>query len=180
MSNVLKVDFQEVAHVVIFTVHFQNEVDLFCCTEEAFSIILSDTGLDGIVNENLFIEGLSVLSVVLGLQADTLLVELIHVEFCGHLIESKSDDFVISLLEELLSILISQLDEPELSQNLCIHDSEVIINCLVEDHVVNMSIDDLTNCSNSLDTVYINILQHLINPLRLILELVNECSQELY
>ena len=180
MSNVLKVDFQEVAHVVIFTVHFQNEVDLFCCTEEAFSIILSDTGLDGIVNENLFIEGLSVLSVVLGLQADTLLVELIHVEFCGHLIESKSDDFVISLLEELLSILISQLDEPELSQNLCIHDSEVIINCLVEDHVVNMSIDDLTNCSNSLDTVYINILQHLINPLWLILELVNECSQELY
>ena len=88
MSNVLKVDFQEVAHVVIFTVHFQNEVDLFCCTEEAFSIILSDTGLDGIVNENLFIEGLSVLSVILGLQAEALLVELIHVEFCGHLVES--------------------------------------------------------------------------------------------
>lgn len=179
MSDLLKVNFQKVAHVVVFTVHFQNEVDLFCRTEEALSIILSDTGLDGIVNENLFIEGLSVLSVILGLQAEALLVELIHVEFCGHFIEGKSNDLIISLLKKLLSILISQLDEPELSQNLCIHDSEVIINCLVEDHVVNMSIDDLTNCSNSLDTVYINILQHLINPLWLILELVNECSQEL-
>ena len=180
MRDVLKVDFQEVAHVIVFAVHFQNEVDLFCCTEEAFSIILSDTGLDGIVNENLFIEGLSVLSVVLGLQADALLVELVHVEFCGHLIESKSDDFIVSLLQELLSILVSQLDEPELSQNLCIHDSEVIVNCLVEDHVVNVGVDDLTNCSDSLDAVYINILEHLIDPLWLILELVNECSQEFY
>ena len=97
VRDVLKVDFQEMAHVIVFAVHFQNEVDLFCCTEEAFSIILSDTGLDGIVNENLFIEGLSVLSVVLGLQADALLVELVHVEFCGHLIESKSDDFIFGI-----------------------------------------------------------------------------------
>ena len=104
---------------------------------------------------------------------------MIHVKFCGHLIESKSNDLIISLLKELLGILVSQLDEPELSQNLCINDSEVIINCLVEDHVVDMGVDDLTDCSNSLDTVYIDVLEHLVNSLRLILELVDQCSQEL-
>ena len=42
-----------------------------------------------------------------------------------------------------------------------------------------MGVDDLTDCSNSLDTVYIDVLEHLVNSLRLILELVDQCSQEL-
>lgn len=65
MRNILEVDFQKVADIVVFTVHFQDEVDLFRRTEEAFSIILSDTRLNGIVDEDLFVEGLCVLSVIL-------------------------------------------------------------------------------------------------------------------
>lgn len=50
MRNLLEIDFQEVANVVVFAVHFQNEVDLFGCSEEALSVVLSDTRLDGVIN----------------------------------------------------------------------------------------------------------------------------------
>lgn len=65
VRDLLEVYFQKVANVVIFAVHFQDEVDLFCRSEEALSIILSDTGLDGVVDEDFFVVGLSVLSVIL-------------------------------------------------------------------------------------------------------------------
>lgn len=116
----------------------------------------------------------------MGLQTDALLVELIHIKLGGHFIESKPNNLIIPLLEELLGILVSQLDEPELSQNLCIHDSEIIVNGLVEDHMIDMSINDFSNGPDSLNTININILKHLINPLWLILELVDECSEEFY
>lgn len=114
VRDILKIDFQEVVDVVIFTVHLKNKVNLLSSTKEALPIILSHTRLYGIVDKDLFVECLGVLSVILGLQADALFVELVHVKLRGHLVESKSDDFVVSLLKELLSILISQLDESEL------------------------------------------------------------------
>ena len=42
-----------------------------------------------------------------------------------------------------------------------------------------MCVDYLTNGSDSLNSIDIDILKHLVDSLRLVLKLIDECSQEL-
>ena len=74
------------------------------------------------------------------------------------LLKSKSDELIVSLLQELQGVFVSQLDELELSQDLGVDDSQIIIDGLVEDHVIYMSVDLFSDCSNPFNTVDIDVL----------------------
>ena len=82
-----------------------------------------------------------------------LLKESFRVDLDRELFKSQSDEFVISLLQEVLSIFISELNELQLSKNLRVDNSELVIDGLVEDHVVDMLIQWVTNHSKSSNTV---------------------------
>jgi hypothetical protein len=56
-------------------------------------------------------------------------------------------------------ILISHLKESKLSEDLAINDPEIIIDSLIEDHVVNNLIDLFSNRSDLIDTILVDILK---------------------
>jgi len=55
-------------------------------------------------------------------------------------------------------ILVSELKEFDVSHDLIIHNSKVIINCLVEDHVIDKLLDLLSFSSDSLNAIDVNVL----------------------
>ena len=65
MGDFIEVDFQEMAHIVVLTVHLKDEVDLFCGGKEALPIVHSDTRLNGVVDQDLLVESLCVLPIIL-------------------------------------------------------------------------------------------------------------------
>ena len=75
----------------------------------------------------------------------------------GVLLEGKLDKLVVPLIQELESIFISHLDEPQLSEDLSVHDSQVIVNSLIEDHVVNDGVNLFTHSSDPLYSVNVNV-----------------------
>jgi hypothetical protein len=80
------------------------------------------------------------------------------------------------------SIFISHHDLLELPKDLGVHDSEVIINCLEEYHMVDVNVEWITNSSESINTVLNNVFQELIDLFILILvfHLFNQDFEELY
>ena len=63
-------------HVVLFAVHFQDEVDFLLFDQEALTIVLSNSCLDVVIDQDLFVVSLSVLSDALRLQGELLLEEI--------------------------------------------------------------------------------------------------------
>lgn len=59
-------------------------------------------------------------------------------------------------------VLVSQLDESQLSEDLGVHDSQVIVDSLIENHVIDHRVDLLSDGSDPLDTVDIDVLQELV------------------
>jgi len=76
------------------------------------------------------------------------------------------------------SISVSELKELDVSHDLIVNNSKIIVNGLIEDHVVNELLDLFSFGSDSLDSIHINVLQQLINPL-VAVDLLNEGSKEL-
>jgi len=76
------------------------------------------------------------------------------------------------------SISVSELKELDVSHDLIVDNSKIIVNGLIEDHVVNELLDLFSFGSDSLDSIHINVLQQLINPL-VAVDLLNEGSKEL-
>jgi hypothetical protein len=75
------------------------------------------------------------------------------------------------------SILISELDPFDVSHDLIINDSKIIINCLIEDNMIDKLLNLFSFCSDSLDTIYINVFQKFIN-LIVAMDLLDQCSKE--
>ena len=78
-------------------------------------------------------------------------------------------------------ILVSKLDELELTHNLRVYNPEVVVDGLIENHVVHMSIYLLPYSSQDLNSVDINILEDLFNLFRLLggVHFLYKGSQEL-
>jgi len=94
--------------------------------------------------------------------------------------EGDTNEIIISLHKHVFSIGVSELNDTELSQNLSKDNSELIINGLVENHMVNESIDCFSNSSQSFNTVNIDMLEELIDLSWTIRHLLNQGSHELY
>ena len=62
--------------------------------------------------------------------------------------EGNLDQIIISLHEEVLWTTVTKLDHSQLSQKLSVGNYEVIINCLVEDHVIHQ-LSDMFMCFNN-------------------------------
>lgn len=60
-------------------------------------------------------------------------------------------------------IFVSHLDEFQLSENLWVNNSKVIVYRLIEDQVVDDTVDLLSYCSDLIDTVDIDVLKKLVN-----------------
>ena len=84
------------------------------------------------------------------------------------LFKRQSDEFVVSLLQQVKSIFVSEHDKLELSQNLSINNPQIIIDCLEEHHVVHMNIQWISYLSEPIDTVLNNELKDFINLLGLV------------
>jgi len=113
-------------------------------------------------------------------QTEGLLEEQQNIEF-GHLFsECQFDQLVVSLFQELNGILISHLKELEVAHDLGVDNSEVIIDCLIEDQVVADGVQLLILGSQSLDSVVVDIFQDLIDLFIVGSHLLDQGSQELY
>lgn len=75
-------------------------------------------------------------------------------------------------------ILVSQLDVLEVPHDLHVDDSKVIVDGLVENHVINQLLDLLSLGSDSLNSIDVDVLKKLVNLL-MIMDLVNQGSKEL-
>ena len=60
-------------------------------------------------------------------------------------------------------VRISHLKESQLSKDLAVYNSKIIIDSLVEDHMVNNLIDLFSNCSNLFNTILVNVFKKFIN-----------------
>lgn len=67
------------------------------------------------------------------------------------------------MVKQLQSIFVSHLDKSALSQDLRVNNSEVIVDGLIENHVVHELVYLLSDRSDFLDSVDIDILKQLVN-----------------
>jgi len=79
----------------------------------------------------------------------------------------------------MTSIFVSKLHKSQHSKDLRVNDSEVVVQSLVHNHVVNETVYLFTNRPNLVNTIDINVLEKAIN-LFVGMDFVNECSKELY
>lgn len=98
------------------------------------------------------------------------------------LFKGKTDQFVVSGFEEMKCINISHHDHLELTKNLSINDSEIIINSLEEDHMVDVNVEWISNSSQSINTIFRNVLHDLIDLLWLVVSShrIDQDSEKLY
>ena len=75
-------------------------------------------------------------------------------------------------------ILISHLKKLQLSKNLTIHNPKVVINGLIENHVVDHLVDLLANCSDLFDSILIDVLEETVD-LFVGVDFVDEFTEEL-
>ena len=59
----IEVHLEEMKHIVLFTVHLEDQENFLWRHKESFTVVLSDSLLNLVVDENLLKEGLVVLSV---------------------------------------------------------------------------------------------------------------------
>ena len=78
----------------------------------------------------------------------------------------------------MLGVTISELDSTKLAKDLSIHNSKIIINCLVEHHMVHESINLFTNCTESLYAIDINVLKKFVNFTRSLCHFTDQCPEE--
>ena len=76
------------------------------------------------------------------------------------------------------SVFISELDELNVSHDLHVNNSKIIINSLIKHHMINQRLDLLSFCPDPLDSININVLKQLVNLL-VAVDFVNQCSQEI-
>jgi len=82
------------------------------------------------------------------------------------------------MAKEANRVFVSELHKSALPHDLTVHDSEVIINGLIENHMVNNRVNLFSYRSDLLNAIDINELQQLVY-LVVLMNLVNERPQEL-
>jgi hypothetical protein len=110
LGDVVSVNLQEVIDVVVLAIHHENEVDALQGSEEPLSVVLRDPLLHMIVDQNLLVESLIVLSVALRLDAEGLLEEVVQIDLGRLLLEGESYHVIVSLLQKLQRVLVPQLN----------------------------------------------------------------------
>lgn len=183
MLNAFKIDVQEMTIVVSFAVHLQHHVDFFLFDEEPFTVVLADTAFDIIVNQDLLVIGLSVLTNALRFENNVCDVfeEKLDINFRRLLGESNSDQFPVSLFQEMQSVLVPQLNELQDSQDLRVDNPQFIIYRLVEHNVVDVRVQFLSLSSQNVNSININVVQYFIDLVRFVLyvHLADQSSEEL-
>lgn len=109
--------------IIYLAVHLKNKHDFIFVSDEPFSVVESDSLVNLEVNQDFLEVCLVVLSVGDGLQRLGLFEEREDIQLGGVLLECQSNELVISLLQQVESIFVSEHDELELSQNLSIDNS---------------------------------------------------------
>lgn len=113
----------ELLIVIFFAVHLEHDVDVFSCDKEALTVVLSNSLLNFIVDNNFLVVCLVILSVSWRFHRESLWEEQSEVQLGGILLEGQLDQLIISLVKELKGIFISQLNKSELSEYLWVDDS---------------------------------------------------------
>jgi len=101
-----------------------------------------------------------------------------QVNFDCILLKAELNQLVVALVQQLKGILVSELDEPQLLEDLGVDYSEVVVDSLVEHHVVDVLVDLLTDLTKALNAMDINQLQQPVDLLSRA-EPLDECSEEL-
>ena len=148
--------------VVSFAVHLKDNVDVIMSLEEALTIVLNHPLLKflRVSNNDFLIVSLIVLSIGGGNLGTKfpLLIRKVHRHVSSVLLKTHFNQLVVPLLKEMDSILVSEHDVLELSDDVVVNRFKVIIDSLPEDHVVDKSIDFLRDCSQSIDSMSVNVL----------------------
>lgn len=79
-----------------------------------------------------------------------------------HFFKGAPYELIVPLLQELKGITIPELYCLKLPKDLGVDNAEIVIDGLVEDHVVNVGVYYFTHCAQSFDTVYVDVLEDLV------------------
>jgi len=165
--------------VVFLAVHFEHDIDVFCRLDEALSEVLGNSFLNIVVDDDLLVVSLVIAAVSRTLHGQHHIVELLEIHLRNIISESHLDQLIIPTLEEMEGILVSELDEPQLVHYLLIHDSQIVVDSLVEYHVVNELVDGLQLSTEAFNPVDIDELEESIVALNRS-ELVDQHPKELH
>lgn len=168
MADVVLFHLRELVVVVLLAVHLEDDVDVLWRDQEPLAVVLGNTGLNVVVDDDLLIVGLVVLSVTLALEDGfslELVAELVDVDLGRILVEGRPDDLIVSCVQQVHGVTVTKLHESQMAKDRGIYDSQVVVDCLVEDHVVDKLVHLLTGLSKLVDSVDINELEELFNLL---------------
>jgi hypothetical protein len=155
---------QKVLVVVLLRIHFKHLMDLVSSNQEPLSVVKCNSFVNSVVNQQLLKEGLVVLSVGPGLQSFLLAIfsKSFDSEFSGELLERNPYQVIIPGLEQMKSISVSHLYEFQFPEDLGVTDSQVVIDSLIKDHVINLGVDVLAHCPEPIESMVIDVLQHQV------------------
>jgi hypothetical protein len=145
--------------IVLLAVHLEHDEDVFSCHQKAFSVVLRHSLLCIVVNHDLFEVGLIVLPIAVTLMRIVILwvAELFGVNLSWMLPKKILYLLVVSLVNKMEGVLVSKLDEAQLSEDGRVNDSEVVFDCLVEDHMVNFFVDSFSHRPDQVDSMHIYV-----------------------
>lgn len=149
----------ELLPVVLFAVHLEDDKDVLSRDKKSLSVILSNSLFDIIIDDDLLVVSLVVFSVSGGFEREGLLEEERQIQLGGVLIEGEFDKLIVTLIQELEGVLVSELDESQLAEDLRVDDSKVIVDGLIEHHMINQRIDRLTNSPYPFNPIDIDVLK---------------------
>lgn len=98
MSDLILFRFLKLRCIVFFAVHTENDIDILCCLEEPFSVVLGYSWFNVVVDYDFLIVGLVIDSVCGCLHGLILLSKYSHVDFDCVLHKRKLNQFIVSFV----------------------------------------------------------------------------------
>jgi len=128
--------------------------------EESFTIVFKYPFFNWalVCYYNFFIVRLIIFPVAIAAESFFLLHVQILLELCSWQFESMLNKFVVSLTKQVQCVFISHLEELYLSHYHLVNYSQVVVDGLIEYHVVNDWVHLLRGITQTVDTVDIDVL----------------------
>ena len=188
MRDLILLGLHEWSNIVFLAVHLEDDEDILGGNQELLSIVLCNSCLNKVLvgqwilacDDDFLVVCLVVVSVSSALHWETLFEKVGQIDLGTLLFEGQANQLVVSVGQQVHGINISHLNESKLSKDLGVDDSEVVVYGLVEDHVVDKTINLLTNGPYLFNIILLNKLKklsYLINHWHFVNDALKELNE---
>jgi len=159
----------ELLQIVNLAVHLEHRIDVFSCLQELLRKEELGPWLDVILDYKLLVVRSIVHLIVLSRVSLQLLVhEWRRQSASGILREGLFNDFEITLTNKVQSITVSQVQTMKKAHDLIIDQPEIVLNCLVEDCMVEFKTINLILGPKLFDAMNLYFLEQAVNLVNLV------------